>query len=142
MASSKHHIPGSSATRVACAVAALVTLGLGLGLQLFSRTPLIDLAGGVLYTLLIGMLLCVLAPAQPALLAAFMAFAVSSAVELLQLTSLPASLVETVPILRLVLGRSFDARDFIAYLIGALAVWLIRSAIGAWSSGNQAETRL
>lgn len=116
--------------RLRCALAAGATLATGLALQLLERTPLVDLAGGALYTLLVGLLLAFLAPAWPALRLATVAYGMSAAIELLQLTGLPQALVEAAPPLRLVLGSSFDPLDLLAYAVGAAAVWAVRAFIG------------
>ncbi|MGX5697797.1 ribosomal maturation YjgA family protein [Agromyces soli] len=113
-----------------CAALAALTLAAGLALQLFERDPLVDLAGSALYTAFIGLLIACLAPRWPARRPALLAVAVSAAIELAQLTGVPAVLVEAMPPLRFVFGSSFDAFDLLGYAVGGLLVWGVRRAIG------------
>lgn len=88
----------------------------------FRGMPGADLAGGALYTAVFafaGWLLW-----RP-VVACIAAFVWSSAVELLQLTSLPAQLSEQSPVFRLLLGRQFMATDFVSYLLGAVVAYLV-----------------
>lgn len=122
--------PTARAVRRRCAALAALTLAAGLGLQLLERNPLVDVAGSALYTAFVGLLIALLVPLWQAWRPAALAVAVSALIELAQLTSLPAALVDAVPPLRLVLGGSFDALDLVGYAAGGLLVWGVRRAIG------------
>lgn len=102
------------------AAAAVVVAALGLaGRALPGAVG--DLAGGVLYAALVTLLVALAAPrARPATLGA-VALAICVAVELAQLTGVPAQVVDAVPPLRYVLGTTFHAPDLAAYAVGAAA---------------------
>lgn len=80
-----------------------------------------DLVGGALYTALLYVLVAVLAPRARSRVVGLAAFGLSAAVELLQLTDVPRTLVEQAPPLAYVLGSTFVATDLAAYAVGALA---------------------
>ncbi|MEQ8145152.1 DUF2809 domain-containing protein [Streptomyces sp. OP7] len=107
------------------AAAALVTVGAGLGLRAVATGDVAKYGGDALYTLLILTLVVLLAPRMPPARAAAVALAVSWAVELLQLTGLPADLSARSTAARLVLGSTFNAPDLLWYAIGAIAGWLV-----------------
>ncbi|MBJ6642083.1 DUF2809 domain-containing protein [Streptomyces sp. BSE7-9] len=111
-------------TRLLAAVAALVTVGAGLGLRAVATGDVAKYGGDALYTLLILTLVVLLAPRSTPARAAGIALAVSWAVELLQLTGLPAELSA-----RLVLGSTFNAPDLFWYAVGACAGWLALRAV-------------
>lgn len=80
-----------------------------------------DVIGGVAYTALVYVLIALCKPAlRPATVGAA-AFALSSAVELLQLVGVAKAFVDAWSPLRLALGEAFVATDFVAYAIGAAA---------------------
>lgn len=118
---------------------ARVVLGL---LAQFGRTLLLDIAGSVLYVMLIGMLVVIAAPRLASWAVAVVALAAAVAVELLQLTPLPELMGEVAPASRLVLGNAFDPVDLVAYLGGAALLYLlhrllIRGAIPASPAASQ-----
>lgn len=121
--------PSTRRVRWWCAGLAVATLLVGLVLQLVPRNIVIDLAGGILYTLLLALLITFLAPRWPSWRPAVLAFGLSALIELSQLTGIPALLVQAFTPLRLVFGSSFDPLDFVAYAIGGLLAWLVRRAI-------------
>lgn len=106
--------------RLLAVVGVLACLALGLGLQLLDRSPVIDLLGSVLYVMLVGLVILLVRPSLPGLVIAAIALGIATVVELLQLTPVPAAVVEAVPPARLVLGSSFDPLDLVAYVAGAL----------------------
>ncbi|KOV30055.1 DUF2809 domain-containing protein [Streptomyces caelestis] len=112
-------------TRVAAAVAALVTVGAGLGLRAVATGDVAKYGGDALYTLLIFALVVLVAPRTTPPRAAAVALAVSWAVEFLQLTGVPAELSRHSVAARLVLGSTFNAPDLFWYVIGAIAGWLV-----------------
>ncbi len=116
-------------TRLLAAVAALVTVGAGLGLRAVATGDVAKYGGDALYTLLILTLVVVLAPRSTPARAAGIALAVSWAVELLQLTGLPAGLSARSTVARLVLGSTFNAPDLFWYAVGACAGWLALRAV-------------
>ncbi|HEU0180983.1 MAG TPA: DUF2809 domain-containing protein [Agromyces mariniharenae] len=108
------------AVRVRAGLGAVACLGLGVGLQLLDRSVGIDLLGSVLYVLLVGLLVLLVRPSLGAVTVAAISLAFATLVELLQLTAIHATIVDTVPPARLVLGSAFDPMDLVAYLVGAV----------------------
>lgn len=78
-----------------------------------------DLGGGVLYAMLVAGVLACLAPRARPWLIGLGAFAISAAIELLQLTSVPSALAQAFPPLRFVLGTTFAVTDLVPYAVGA-----------------------
>ena len=76
--------------------------------------------GDALYAALIVVVIAFLAPRAYAVAVAVAAFAVCAAVELFQLTGVPAALADSVPAVALVLGTTFQWTDLVAYAIGAM----------------------
>jgi uncharacterized protein DUF2809 len=113
-------IASPRAVRVRAVIGAIACVALGLGLQLLDRSLVIDLVGSMLYVLLVGMLVLLIRPSLAAPAVAAIAFAVAALVELLQLTGIPAAIVDAVPLARLVFGSAFDPMDLVAYLVGAV----------------------
>lgn len=115
--------------RLILAATAAVVLLAGLCLQLLDRTVAVDLAGSALYAMLVGLLVAIAWPRLAGWIVALAAFAISAAVELLQLTGIPAAIVSAVPPLRLVFGSSFDPLDLVGYAIGAVALFFVHAAV-------------
>ncbi|MRG59691.1 DUF2809 domain-containing protein [Agromyces sp. CFH 90414] len=123
--------PRSTArVRLFAAIGIAASLGIGLGLQLLDRNAWIDAAGGILYVALVGLLVLLVAPRLPAWAVAAIALGVAVAVELLQLTGIPAAIVAAVPPARLVFGSSFDPWDLVAYVAGAAILWAVVAVAG------------
>ncbi|MEU4011608.1 ribosomal maturation YjgA family protein [Streptomyces pseudogriseolus] len=121
--------PGTTGRiRILAAVAAVVTVGAGLGLRAMATGDVAKYGGDALYTLLILTLVVLVAPRMAPARAAGTALAVSWAVELLQLTGLPADLSARSTAARLVLGSTFNAPDLFWYAVGATAGWLVLRA--------------
>jgi hypothetical protein len=78
-----------------------------------------DLAGGVLYAVLVYLLLTVLRPQAARWSNASIALVLCVLIELLQLTAIPADLARVFGPIRLVLGTGFAPLDLVAYAIGA-----------------------
>ncbi len=106
-------------------MAALATVGAGLGLRAVATGDVAKYGGDALYTLLIFALVVLVAPRTTPPRAAAVALAVSWAVEFLQLTGVPAELSRHSVAARLVLGSTFNAPDLFWYVIGAIAGWLV-----------------
>ncbi len=82
--------------------------------------------GDVLYTVAMVFAMALVAPrAKPGVLAA-MAFAVSFAIELFQLTGIPLAIAESPRwgVARWVLGTQFAWHDVACYAVGAVAGWV------------------
>lgn len=115
--------------RVLGAVAAVVSLALGLGLQLLDRSPLIDVLGSMFYVVFFGLLLLVAWPALRTVVIAAVALAGTTLLEVLQLTGIPDAIVDVLPPARLVFGSAFDPLDLVAYVGGALLLLVLLLAI-------------
>lgn len=102
------------------AAAAVVVVALGLAVRGLPGA-VGDLAGGVLYAVLVTLLVALVAPRARPVTLGVVALAVCAAVELVQLTGVPAQVVDVVPPLRYVLGTTFHAPDLAAYAVGAVA---------------------
>ena len=64
--------------------------------------------------------------------AAAIAFGICAAIELLQLTGLPAAIVDEIPAARYVLGTTFNAPDLLAYAAGVLVAAGADLLVGGW----------
>jgi hypothetical protein len=106
-------------------VAALATVGLGIAAERLVPGLTGDLLGSALYTVLLGVLLALVAPRLTGLVLAAAATVASIAVELLQLTGLPATAVAAFPPAAWVLGTTFAATDLLGYLLGGVSVLVL-----------------
>ncbi|MCZ4068330.1 DUF2809 domain-containing protein [Microbacterium sp. H37-C3] len=119
---------GAAALAVAVVAAGLVVHGI------LPDTAATDIAGDALYAVLIYALVVAVAPRAATVVVAAVAGIWCIAVELLQLSDLPARAATVFPPAVLVLGTVFDARDLLVYVVtivitGALdAVWRRRRA--------------
>ena len=86
---------------------------------------LADGLGAALYAALVVVLALLLAPRLSPWTAAAVALGVCTAVELLQLTAVPARAAELVPAARLVLGSGYSTTDLLWYAAGAGASGLV-----------------
>ncbi|MEH3053921.1 MAG: DUF2809 domain-containing protein [Patulibacter minatonensis] len=84
-----------------------------------------DRLGGIAYTALVYVVVAFAAPRMARLRVGSIALAWSVAVEVLQLTSLPADLAAAFGPSRLVFGTSFAWPDLVAALVGAAAATLV-----------------
>lgn len=112
--------------RLACAVLAVLVIGVGLLIR-FGLGG--DLAGGVIYTALVYLLVAALAPRMRPSRVASIALAWSVLMELLQAGGIAAALVALWSPLRLVLGTGFAASDLLAYLAGAVLAGAIDARV-------------
>ena len=115
--------------RTAPALAAVLTVAAGLSVRSVLGGDVAKYAGDALYALLIFWLVLVVAPHTRAWVAATVAFAVSVAVELFQLTGVPAELGAHSTLARLVLGTTFNAPDLPFYAVGAALGWVLHRAL-------------
>jgi hypothetical protein len=111
--------------RAAPALAAAVTVAAGLSVRSVLGGDLATYAGDALYALLVFWLVLVVAPRTRGWVAAAVAFGVSVAVELFQLTGVPAELGAHSTFARLVLGTTFNAPDLPFYAVGAAVGWAL-----------------
>jgi hypothetical protein len=111
--------------RAVAAVAAAVTVAVGLSVRSVLGGDVAKYAGDALYALLIFWLVLVAAPRTRAWVAASVAFGISMAVELFQLTGVPAELGAQSTVARLVLGTTFNAPDLPFYAVGAALGWAL-----------------
>ncbi|MFJ8918156.1 ribosomal maturation YjgA family protein [Streptomyces sp. NPDC102415] len=122
-------IPSTVAVRAAALAAALVTVAAGLGVRAAVSGDVAKYAGDALYTVLIHTLVVLLAPRVRPLTAAGTALAFSWAVELAQLTGVPADLARHSTVARLVLGSTFNAPDLLWYGVGAALAWAVHRGL-------------
>ncbi|MEW1755862.1 DUF2809 domain-containing protein [Streptomyces cyaneofuscatus] len=113
--------------RVVAAGAAAVTVAAGLGVRAASDGAVAKYAGSALYTVLLCALVALCAPRARPVAVAATALALSWAVELLQLTGVPAGLSARSTVARLVLGSTFNAPDLFWYAVGAAAAWAVQA---------------
>ncbi|MGW1316947.1 ribosomal maturation YjgA family protein [Streptomyces sp. NPDC002426] len=127
-------IPRTVTVRAAALAAALVTVAAGLGVRAAAGGDaaggdVAKYAGDALYTVLIHTLVVLLAPRVRPLAAAGIALAFSWAVELAQLTGVPADLARHSTVARLVLGSTFNAPDLLWYAVGAALAWAVHRGL-------------
>ncbi|MFJ6849233.1 DUF2809 domain-containing protein [Streptomyces sp. NPDC091271] len=129
MPAARSSVPRSALVRAAAAAAALVTVAAGLGVRSAASGDVAKYAGDALYTVLIHALVVLLVPRVRPLTAAGAALAFSWAVELAQLTGVPAGLAQRSAVARLVLGSTFNAPDLLWYGVGAALAWAVHSLL-------------
>ncbi|MFB4422705.1 DUF2809 domain-containing protein [Streptomyces sp. QL37] len=127
-------VPRASTVRAVAAAAALVTVAAGLGIRATADGDLAKYAGDALYTVLIHILVVLLVPRVRPMTAAGVALAFSWAVELAQLTGVPAELARRSAVARLVLGSTFNAPELLWYAVGAALAWAVQSGLAAGRS--------
>ncbi|MFE9725556.1 DUF2809 domain-containing protein [Streptomyces sp. NPDC005794] len=127
-------VPRTAAVRATALAAAIVTVAAGLGVRAAAGGDVAKYAGDALYTVLIHALVVVLVPRVRPLTAAGAALAFSWAVELAQLTGVPADLARQSTVARLVLGSTFNAPDLLWYGVGAALAWAVHSGLRAGRS--------
>ncbi|WP_433360903.1 DUF2809 domain-containing protein [Streptosporangium sp. CA-115845] len=112
-------MPPALRTRLLAALAAALTVAAGLTVRAVTGGWFGKYAGDALYTVLVYALIVLVWPRITPARAALGALAFSWAVELAQLTPVPAALSEVSVVARLVLGSTFGAADLVAYAAGA-----------------------
>ena len=127
---------------MAPAVAAVLTVAAGLSVRSVLDGDLAKYAGDALYALLIFWLVLVVAPRTRDWAAALTAFGVSVAVELFQLTGVPAELGAHSALARLVLGTTFNPPDLPFYALGAALGWALHRTARVARGGRRARRRL
>ncbi|MFE2291181.1 DUF2809 domain-containing protein [Streptomyces sp. NPDC059452] len=109
--------------------AGVVTVAAGLGVRAVGDGAFAKYAGSALYTVLLCALVAFCAPRARPVVVAATALALSWAVELLQLTGVPADLSARSAVARLVLGSTFNAPDLFWYAVGAVAGWAVHTGV-------------
>lgn len=122
-------MPPARSRRVTLVAAALLIVVAGLAVARWTDSAAWTFVGDALYAALFYTLIAVVVVrARPAVVAA-VATASCAAIEVFQLTGIPAALAQTVPAAALVLGTTFQWSDLLAYLLGAVAAALMDAVI-------------
>ncbi|MFC8173688.1 DUF2809 domain-containing protein [Streptomyces sp. NPDC057325] len=124
-------------TRLRAGGAALVVVAVGLGARSTGSGIVAEHAGDALYTVLVMTLVVLLAPRVEAGAAAGTALGFSCAVELFQLSGVPAELAAHSTLAWLVFGTSFNAPDLFWYAVGAVFGWAVHRAVRARRGADQ-----
>ncbi|KQQ03684.1 MULTISPECIES: DUF2809 domain-containing protein [unclassified Rathayibacter] len=127
--------------RLPFVLAALGALGLGLALRFLLTGLFADVAGSVLYVVLVAVLACVVLPRLSPVTAAGIALAWSIAMEQLQAIGAAARLVELWPPLALVVGSTFSWLDIAAYVLGAVVAAAVLIAVGPRGDAEEPAPR-
>lgn len=127
--------PSAPRARAVAAGVAVLTVVAGLGVRTVTDGAVAKYAGDALYTVLICALVALCAPRARPLAVAGAGLGISWAVELLQLTGVPAELSRHSAVARLVLGSTFNAPDLLWYVVGAAAAWAARTAATSRAPG-------
>lgn len=125
--------------RAALSAAAAATIVAGLALHFLATGHFANLLSDALYTMLLYLVLAFILPRTRRPRLALAAFAVSAAIELSQLTGVPAQLAVVFPPSRLIFGTTFSAPDLAAYAAGAAAAWFADRALSARWRAAQPE---
>jgi hypothetical protein len=118
-----------SRRRAGAATAAALTLALGLGIRAAADGDVAKYAGDALYTVLLQALVVLAVPRVKPAAAAGTALGISWAIELWQLSGVPAELSGRNVLARLVLGSTFNPPDLFWYAVGAALGWLVHARI-------------
>ena len=129
-------MPSVARRRALLIVAALATVAAGLTVHETVDSWAGAFAGDALYAVLLFLLVAVVAPRMPSLVVGGVAFALCAAVELAQLTGVPAYLSATIPGIELVLGSTFQWSDLVAYAIGAVLAAAVDAAVRRRAAGS------
>ncbi len=127
--------------RVALLVVAVLVVVTGLAVHGLADGWVGGFTGDALYAVLMVVLVAVVAPRAPSAAVGAIGLAVCVAVELLQLTGVPARLSAVIPGVELVLGSTFQATDLLAYALGAAAVTLADLLVRKRAAGSSRGAR-
>ncbi|MEV0144831.1 MULTISPECIES: DUF2809 domain-containing protein [unclassified Nonomuraea] len=108
--------------RLPVALAAVLTVVAGLGVRALADGAFAKYAGDALYTVLIYTLVVLVRPRIRPVMAALVAAGLSWAIEFAQLAEIP-------PVLRPVLGSTFNPPDLLWYAVGAAGAWAAHAYI-------------
>ena len=112
--------PAPRTVRIAAALAGAGALALAFGIRALADGPLEQHSGTALYASLIYALVVFVRPCIGPVVAAAIATGFCWAVEVAQLTGIPAALSAKSIVARLVLGVAFDPIDLLWYPVGVL----------------------
>lgn len=121
--------PSVRARRRRLLVSAVLVVGVGLVTHIAGTGPIADFAGDALYAVMIYLVIAIAVPRAAFWLVGATALVLCTLIECFQLTGLPALWAQTFWPVRLVLGVGFDARDLVAYAVGAGAAALVDVAL-------------
>jgi len=110
----------------------------GLAVHLIGSGPIADFAGDALYAVMVYLAIAAVFARTASWAVGAAAVAVCTLIELFQLTGLPGSWAEAFWPVRLMLGAGFDARDLIAYAVGAAAATLCDLVLRRRSAARRA----
>ena len=116
-------------SRLPGAAAAILTVAVGLAVHTYGDGWMAGYIGDALYTVMVYSLVVTVRPAIGPAAAACWALGISWAVEFLQLTDVPAQLSAAVPLVRLVVGTTYNALDLVAYVLGAAVTHLVHRLV-------------
>lgn len=128
--------PGAEGTgrrRRRLATGAVVVIVAGLAVVGLGQGTVADLVGDALYAALVYLMIAFLTPEALRWRGVVVAVLFCATIEVLQLTGLPAALVEVWAPARYLLGTTFNAADLLAYGVGAVAAGGIDTALGGRS---------
>ncbi|MEV7800579.1 DUF2809 domain-containing protein [Microbacterium foliorum] len=117
--------PSVRARRRRLLVSAVLVVGVGLVTHIAGTGPIADFAGDALYAVMIYLVIAIAVPRAAFWLVGATALVLCALIECFQLTGLPALWAQTFWPVRLVLGVGFDARDLVAYAVGAGAATVV-----------------
>ncbi|NUW37715.1 DUF2809 domain-containing protein [Nonomuraea sp. SMC257] len=106
--------------RLPVLLAAVLTVAAGLGVRALTGGAFAKVAGDALYTVLIYALVVLAVPRVRPVTAALVAAGLSWVIEFAQLADVP-------PVLRPVLGSTFNPPDLLWYAVGAAAGWVVHA---------------
>ncbi|MFG3441021.1 DUF2809 domain-containing protein [Nonomuraea sp. NPDC047897] len=108
--------------RLPVLLTALLTVAAGLGVRALGDGPVAEHAGDALYTVLILLLVVLVWPRVRPAVAALTAAGLSWTIEFAQLAGIP-------PVLRPLLGSTFNPPDLFWYAVGAVAAWAVHARL-------------
>jgi hypothetical protein len=117
-------------TRLVVLGCVAVILAVGLGVRALGNGAFAQNAGTALYASMIYAGLFVLWPVMSPVRAGLVAVGFCWAVEVFQLSGIPAELAARSVLARLVLGSHFDWMDLVWYPVGVVPLVLIQRALG------------
>ncbi|MET1053565.1 MAG: DUF2809 domain-containing protein [Mycetocola sp.] len=100
-----------------------------------------DAAGGILYAVLVSLLVALVVPRCSAGTLGVVTFGVCAAIELLQLTGVPAVLGAAFPPVRLALGSTFVITDLVWAAVGAGGAVVVDTAVRRLKRASAARRR-
>jgi hypothetical protein len=118
--------PTSQRRRMLSAVAGLI-LVTGLVVHFTIMAPAGDFVADALYAVMLFVVLSIVFVRTTGWRIGLITVLICTAIELFQLTGVPAALAEVFPPSRLALGTTFTGVDLVAYLVGALGATLVVS---------------